>query len=174
MGLLAMVPVAGLPLALTADVLVLQVLSTSIATRIAYSYGYDARDPLEQAFVQRLVYRSFLAQAAKAKPLHDAARAAHATKGRVNWSPKLRSDHRLLAALEALLQRLGPAGSRVPVQSVAKLVPVVGVVIGAGLNSAALGAVARDAQRYCQTRFLCEKYDLPFPEALSTEPDQED
>ncbi|MET8954368.1 hypothetical protein [Streptomyces sp. NPDC004533] len=44
MGLLAMVPVAGIPVAMTADILVVQVLSTSIASRIAYSYGYDAKD----------------------------------------------------------------------------------------------------------------------------------
>ncbi|EFL19289.1 hypothetical protein [Streptomyces sp. C] len=42
MGLLAMVPVAGIPVAMTADILVIQVLSASIAARIAYSYGYDA------------------------------------------------------------------------------------------------------------------------------------
>ncbi|WP_406337688.1 EcsC family protein [Streptomyces sp. NBC_00649] len=171
MGLLAMVPVAGIPVAMTADILVVQVLSTSIAARIAYSYGYDAKDPNEQDFIQRLVQRSFMAQAAKAKPLRDAARAADAIKGRVNWSNKLRQDHRLLAALEKLMQQLGPAGSRVPVKNVAKVVPVVGILIGAGMNSAVLGRVATDAQRYCQTRFLCEKYGLPLPAALATDRD---
>lgn len=80
MGVLAMVPVAGIPVAMTADILVVQVLSTSIATQIAYSYGYDAKDPDEQAFIQRLVNRSFMAQAAKAKPIMDAANAAGALK----------------------------------------------------------------------------------------------
>ena len=172
MGLLAMVPVAGLPLALTADILVIQVLSTSIAARIAHSYGYDAKDPAEQLFIQRLVRRSFIAQAAKAEPLREAARAASAVNHRVNWSAKLRADHKLLAAMEKLLQHLGPAGARVPVQSVAKVVPVVGVLIGAGVNAAILGNVAADAQRYCQTRFLCEKYGLPLPAALAM--DRED
>ncbi|WP_405807910.1 EcsC family protein [Streptomyces sp. NBC_00210] len=171
MGLLAMVPVAGIPVALTADILVIQVLSTSIASRIAYSYGYDAKDPDEQMFIQRLVQRSFMAQAAKAAPLRDAARAADAVKGRIKWSPKLRQDHRLLAALEKLMQQLGPAGSRVPVQNVAKVVPFVGVLIGAGMNSAVLGRVAADAQRYCQTRFLCDRYGLPLPAALATDRD---
>lgn len=173
MGLLAMVPVAGIPVAITADILVIQVLSTAIASRIAYSYGYDPKDPGEQIFIQRLVRRSFVAQAAKAKPLRDAARAAEAVKNRVNWSAKLRQDHRLLAALEKLLQQLGPAGSKVPVQNVAKVLPFVGVVIGAGLNSAVLGNVAADAQRYCQTRFLCDKYGLPLPAALTTEADDD-
>jgi hypothetical protein len=174
MGLLAMVPVAGIPAAITADILVIQVLSASIASRIAYSYGYDAKDPSEQLFIERLVHRSFMAQAAKVGPLRDTARAASALKGRVRFSDKLRADHHLVAALEKLLQHLGPAGARVPVQNVAKAVPLVGVLIGAGVNSAVLGSVAADAQRYCQTRFLCEKYGLPLPAALATyeaEPD---
>lgn len=173
MGLLALVPVAGIPVAMTADILVIQVLSTSIATRIAYSYGYDAKDPQEQLFIQRLVRRSFMAQAAKAEPLRDVARAADAIKGRVRWSDKLRADHRLIAGIEKLMQQLGPAGSRVPVQNVAKVVPFVGVLIGAGMNSAILGNVAADAQRYCQTRFLCEKYGLPLPAALTTDRDDD-
>ncbi|MFI6626483.1 EcsC family protein [Streptomyces sp. NPDC050528] len=173
MGLLAMVPVAGIPVAMTADILVIQVLSTSIASRIAYSYGYDAKDPGEQIFIQRLVRRSFMAQAAKAEPLRETARAANAIKGRIKWSEKLRQDHRLLAALEKLMQQLGPTGSRVPVQNVAKVVPFVGVLIGAGMNSAVLGRVAADAQRYCQTRFLCDKYGLPLPVALATDRDDD-
>ena len=58
-------------------------------------------------------------------------------------------------------------------QNVAKVVPYVGILIGAGMNSTILGNVAADAQRYCQTRFLCEKYGMPLPTALSTDPDQE-
>lgn len=173
MGLLAMVPVAGIPVALTADILVIQVLSTSIATRIAYSYGYDAKDPSEQEFIQNLVCRSFMAQAVKARPLRDAARAGQALKGRVRWSARLRQDHRLLVAIEKLMQQLGPAGARVSVQQVAKVVPYVGVLIGAGVNSAVLGGVADDAKRYCETRFLCEKYGLPLPAALATYRDED-
>lgn len=173
MGLLAMVPVAGIPVAVTTDILVIQVLSTSIAARIAYSFGYDAKDPHEQIFIQRLVQRSFMAQAAKVQPLRETALAADAIKGRIRWSEKLRHDHRLLAALEKLMQQLGPAGSRVPVQNVAKVVPFVGVLIGAGMNSAVLGKVAADAQRYCQTRFLCDKYGLPLPAALAIDRDDE-
>ncbi|MFD6262865.1 EcsC family protein [Micromonospora chalcea] len=174
MGLLAMVPVAGIPVAMTADILVIQILSASIASRIAYSYGYDAKDPAEQLFIERLVHRSFMAQAAKVGPLRETARAASAIKDRVRWSDKLRADHRLVAALEKLLQHLGPTGARVPVQNVAKVVPFVGVLIGAGMNSAVLGSVAADAQRYCQTRFLCDKYGLPLPAALATYRDDVD
>jgi hypothetical protein len=148
-------------------------MSVSIASRIAYSYGYDAKDPAEQIFIERLVRRSFMAQAAKVEPLRDTARAADAVKGRIRWSEKLRQDHHLLAALEKLMQQLGPAGSRVPVRNVAKAVPFVGAFIGASMNSMVLGKVAADAQRYCQTRFLCDKYGLPLPAALTTDQDDD-
>lgn len=63
---------------------------------------------------RRLVRRSFIAQAAKVEPLRDAARAANAIKDRVRWSDKLRADHRLIAALEKLMQQMGPAGAEGP------------------------------------------------------------
>lgn len=173
MGALALVPIAGLPAAITADIVVIQVLSTAIAARVAYSYGFDAKDPEEQAFIQRLVRRSFLAQASKAAPLREVNHAMHAVKGRVNWSAKLRADNRLLAALEKVMKHLGPSGAHVSVQSVAKFVPVIGIVIGAGVNSTVLGNVAEDAKRYCQTRFLSEKYGLPLPAALVLDPEDE-
>lgn len=172
MGALALVPVAGIPIAITADIVVVQALSASIAARVAYSYGYDAKDPEEQEFIQRIVRRSFIAQAAKAGPIRDASRAAWAAKDRVRWSNKLRTDHRLLAALEKLMQQVGVNGGRVSVQSVAKVVPFVGIVIGAGVNAAVLGQLAEDAKRYCQTRFLSEKYELPMPTALLEEDDE--
>lgn len=167
MGVLALVPVAGIPIALTADLVVVQALSISIASRVAYSYGFDAKDPHEQEFIQRLVGRSFMAQAAKARPLGKAAQAANAAKGRIRWSPKFRADHPLLVAIEKLLQQMGPAGARVSVGSVAKVAPYIGIVIGAGFNAAILGGVAAEAKRYSQTRFLCEKYGMPMPAALS-------
>ena len=166
MGALALVPVAGIPIAITADVLVVQALSVSIAARISYSYGFDAKDPDEAEFIRRMVQRTFVAQAAKAVPMNETANAAAAIAGRQNWSAKLRADHRLIAALEKLMNQLGPAGTKVPVKSVAKALPFIGIALGAGMNSQVLRSVAADAQRYCQTRFLCEKYGLEAPESL--------
>lgn len=173
MGALALVPVAGLPLSVTADIVATQVLSVAISSRIAYSYGYDAKDPLEQEFIQRLVRRSFIAQATKVKPLKDVANAAQALKGRVRWSEKLRTNHRLVAAVEKLLLQLGPQGGRVAVETVAKVIPFIGILIGAGMNATILGNVAMDAERYSRTRFLCDKYGLPMPPALTMVDDKE-
>ncbi|MGC2997517.1 hypothetical protein ACPF8X_03685 [Streptomyces sp. G35A] len=56
-------------------------------------------------------------------------------------------------------------------RNVAKVVPFAGIPAGAGMNSAVPGKVAAEAQRYCQTRFLCDKYGLPLPAALATDRD---
>src|SRR5699024_11114085 len=174
MGALALVPIAGIPLAITADVLVVQALSVSIAARISYSYGFDAKDPDEAEFIRRMVQRTFVAQAAKAVPLNETATATAAIAGRQRWSANLRADHRIIAALESLMNQHGPAGTKVPVKSVARVLPFIGIAIGAGMNSQVLRSVAADAQRYCQTRFLSEKYGLEPPESLRQKIARED
>src|SRR5699024_1102606 len=145
MGALALVPVAGIPVAITADVLVVQALSVSIPARISYAYGFDAKDPEEAEFIRRMVQRTVVAQAAKTVPLNETANAAAANAGRQNWSAKLRADHRLIAALEKLMNQLGPAGTKVPGKSVAKALPCIGITLGAGMNSQVLRSVAADA-----------------------------
>ena len=165
MGALSLVPVAGIPASLMLDTVVVQALSTAIAARIAYSYGFDARDPVEQEFIQQLVKRAFVAQTAKVKPLVDAGRAFEAGRGRIKWSPKLREDHRLMAALEKIMKRWYPKGF-VPVKDVTRVLPGISILVGATSNSWLLGHVAHDSRRFCATRFLCEKYELDFPSAL--------
>lgn len=51
--------------------------------------------------------------------------------------------------------------------------PVVGVLIGAGMNSMVLDNMAADTERYCQTRFLSDKYGLKLPTALATDQDDD-
>lgn len=165
MGAVALVPIAGIPVSITADVVVIQAMSVAIASRVAYSYGFDAKDPDEQAFINHLVGRAFLAQAAKAKPLVDAHKAGLAIRLRIRWSDKIRTDHRVVAALEKLLAKWHPNGV-VPIQSVKKAIPFVSILLGAGSNAWLLGKVAEDTQRFCATRFLCDKYKLPMPIAL--------
>lgn len=43
LGALAMVPVGGGALVITADVVLMQILATAIATRVCYAYGFDAK-----------------------------------------------------------------------------------------------------------------------------------
>lgn len=167
LGALAMVPVAGWAGAITLDLLVTHLLTTSIAVRVCYAYGFDAKDPELQELVERMVAKSFVHQASKASTVRSASRAAAAANGRVNWSPLLRENHRLLAASERLLQQVHGV-SHVPVRHAAKVMPVVSVVVSSGTNAYVLGDVAAKAKRYAQTLFLAEKHGFALPENVAS------
>lgn len=167
LGALALVPVAGGAAAITADIVVMQVLTTAIATRVCYAYGFDAADPELRHVAERMVARSFGEQIPKASTSRSASLAAAAAKGRKKWSQKLRDDHKLLAALEKLMKQWS-GSSNIPVGKVAKGIPVVSIVTSAGTNGWVIGDVAKQARRYAQTLFLAGKYDLPLPARLAT------
>lgn len=171
-GALAMipVPVVGSLAAVTLDIVAMQVLSGAIATRVCYAYGFDASDPELRFMIDRMVLRAYRGQAPKAVAMKDAGSAFAASKGRVNWSRKLRQDHRLMAAVEKLLKQLGD-GRRVPVRSARMGMPVVAVFAGAGTNSYVLGDIARQARQYAATVFLAQKYGLALPPNLRNDID---
>ena len=166
MGALALVPVAGWAGAITLDVVVTHLLTTAIAMRVCYAYGYDAKDPELHEIVQRMVAKSFAQQAPKAGTMRSAGLAAAAAKDRTNWSKALRENHQLLAASEKLMQQLHSV-SHVPVRQAAKLLPVVSIVAASGTNAFVLGDVAVKAKRYAQTLFLAEKHGFPLPKNVA-------
>ena len=162
LGALAFVPVAGGLAAMTLDVLVVQVLSTSIATRAMHAYGFDPSTPAAEHMLSQMVSRAYAEQAAKVTTQRQAVSAAAATAGRVNWSKKLREDHRMLAAVEKLMKR-ATNGGHVPVTRAAKALPVISVVMGAGTNAHLLGSVATHSICHSQTVLLSQRYDLLLP-----------
>lgn len=168
LGSLALVPYAGGAAAITADLLVMHVLTTSIATRVAHAYGFDASLPENRQMIDRMVNRSYREQAPKAAAMWDVNAAFAAGRGRQRWSEKLRNDHRLMAALEKLMKQFG-GGKAVSVQNVVKALPVVAILAGAGTNSHVLADTAQQATAYAQTVLLSEKYGLPLPEQLQRE-----
>lgn len=172
MGALSFVPVVGSGVAIGADVVVMQLLSTAVASRAMYSYGYDARHPGEREMVERIVRRAYKVQAPKVKAVHDAAKAFDASKNRIRWSQKIRDDHRLMAAVERLMAKL--KDGKVPIEDVAKKMPYIGVVTSAGANAYVLGDIAKQGVLYSKTRFLAEKYELPLPANLHEVDDEED
>jgi hypothetical protein len=172
LGLLATVPVAGAFAALTIDVVVMHVLSTAIASRVSYAYGFDATDPAERHMVDRMVRRSYKEQASKVEALRKSRAAFQAGRGRVRWSNKLRDEHKLMSAVEKLMQQF-TGSQHIPVQRVTKAIPGIAIVTGAGANAFILGDLARQASYYGQTRFLAEKHDLELPANLAKDHDQD-
>ena len=175
-GALAMipVPVLGSVAAIGLDIIAMQALSSAIATRICNAYGYDAADPAVRQMIERMVARTYKAQGVKAGTMKKSGAAFDAAKGRVNWSQKLRDDHRLMAAVEKLLKRAGD-GKHVPVKSARMGMPVISVLAGAATNSHVLGDTARQARHYGATVLLAEKHGLRLPPNLrrSLEPEED-
>ncbi|MET8043726.1 EcsC family protein [Micromonospora sp. NPDC005215] len=172
MGVLAMVPFAGGLAAITLDMVVMHVLSTAVATRVCYAYGFDVNDSEMSHLVDRMVVRAYRNQASKVDTTRRAGAAFNVAKDRVRWSQKLRDDHRLMAAVEKLMKQFAN-GRTVPVDKVAKAMPVIAVIAGAGTNAYVLGDVVRQARRYAQTLHLAEKYGLPVPENLRHQADRD-
>jgi hypothetical protein len=172
MGVLAMVPVAGGIAAIGTDLVAMHVLSTALATRVAYSYGFDVKDDEMRQLVDRMVVRAYRNQVPKAQTAQKAGAAFNVGKARVRRSEKLLTDHKLLAAVDKLMQQFAN-GRAVPISKAAKAVPVVAVVAGAGTNAYVLGDVVHQARLYAQTLYLADKYGLPLPENLSQHDDGE-
>jgi len=172
MGVLAMIPVAGGVAAIGLDMLVMHVLSSALATRVAYSYGFDVKEEEMKHLVDRMVLRAYRNQVPKAEAVHKAGAAFHAAKGRVRRSEKLLADHKILAAVDNLTKR-SAGGKAMPIGKVAKGVPIVAVVVGASTNAYVLGDVVHQARMYAQTLYLAEKYELPLPENLQHQDDGE-
>lgn len=169
LGLVATLPVAGTGASIALDVLISHGLTTAIATRVAYSYGFDASDPDQQAFIDKMVQRAYMQQAPKVGAVREAARAAQLGAGRVRWSDKLRKDARMLAAVEKLMKQFS-SGQHIPVDKVVSKMPLIGIVTGAGFNQQMLGDVAKQARFFAATHHLAAKYDLPLPERLAAAP----
>lgn len=167
LGSLAMipVPVLGSAAAIGLDMIAMQALTGAIATRVCYSYGYDAKDPAMKHVIDRMVARAYKNQVVKAGSVKNAAAAFDAAKGRVNWSQKLREDHRLMAAVEKLLKQVGD-GKRVPVKNARMGMPLLAVLAGAATNSHVLGDTVKQARHYGATVMLAEKHGLELPRNL--------
>lgn len=169
MGALTFVPVAGSIAAIGADLVVMHVLSTAIATRAAHAYGIDPTSDAERHHLDRMVRRAWAAQLPKSGTVKSAKDAFQAGAGRVRWSEKFRNDHRIAAAMEGLLKQTGN-GKHVPIEKVVTKMPAIGVVTAAGINSTVLGSLAKSSVRYSQTIHLSNKHGLPLPPNLAQTP----
>ena len=174
LGSLAMipVPVLGSAAAIGLDLVAMQALTGAIATRVCYSYGYDAADPEMRHVVDRMVARAYKSQVVKAGSMKQASAAFSATKVRVNWSHKLRDDHRLMAAVEKLLKHVGD-GKRVPVKNARMGMPIIAVLAGAATNSHVLADTVKQARHFGATMLLAEKYGLELPANLRRDIEEE-
>ncbi|MDF8263734.1 EcsC family protein [Luteipulveratus flavus] len=156
-GGLATAPAAAVVVtAISADAAaVLGGTSRLIAQTAAY-YGYDVDRPEERIYALGVMGYCMSGQGAKNAAYVELTKLSQALARNATW--KQLNQSQVTQIIQAVFHRLG---IRLTKKKLGQAVPVVSVVIGAGMNAASLMNAATDADLLYRERFLREKYDLP-------------
>lgn len=140
--------------AMAADLAAVIGLSSRAVGQVALSYGYDPEDPTEKAFVASVVNFSMASTtAAKEAAFSDIVRLTGLLVRGKSW--KLLNETVLAQVAQTLIKA---SGKKLTQRSLGKLVPFVGVGVGAVMNFVTLDAVVDSASIAYRRRFLLEKY----------------
>lgn len=142
--------------AVAADVAAVLVGMGRIVALVAAHYGYDVREPDEQAFASGVI-----AYSAAGNPAEKAA--ALASLSRLTLQMRHQTSWRHLQPKQAdnVTQQVSVAlGFRMAKHKLAQAVPVLGAVVNGGLNARIAHTTFERAQQAYRLRFLTEKHDL--------------
>lgn len=146
--------------AVAADIAALLAGMGRVVAETGAYYGYDLKSDEEQVFALAIIaYSSAGAGAAKATALAELSRLAQMFARKATW--KALSTQPMVKVIQHIYARLG---LRLTKAGLAKAVPAVGAVVGAGMNAAALARVAEDAKFAYRMRFLMDKHGLDADE----------
>ncbi|WP_199443405.1 EcsC family protein [Umezawaea beigongshangensis] len=146
---------------MAADAAAVLMASHRAVAHVAAYYGYDLDRDDEKLFALGVLGYATASNAGKAQAYLELNKVVRGLAGRQSWMQL--EQHVVTRVVQQVYQRLG---IRLTKQKLAQAVPVVGVVIGAGLNARLLSRVVDDANHAYRRRFLQEKYGLlPAPVA---------
>ncbi len=154
-------PGAGLVLGtIAADaVAVLATMVRAIAHTAAY-YGYDTELPEEQIYAAGVLSFGLAQQGGKSAAYIELNKVVQALARRATWEQL--NKNAATGVVRVVYERLGMRLTR---EKLGQVVPVLGIVLGAGTNAHLLLRLTDDADRLYRERFLREKYDLDAPVA---------
>lgn len=145
------VAVAG---AMTGDAAVVLGLASRSVGHVSLFYGYDPEEPGEKLFVMSVVNAgTAMSASAKTAAMSDISRLTQALVRGKAWSVL---DKSIVARVSHEFAKA--FGVRFTKQSLGKVVPAAGIVIGGGFNWATLESVVDAADTAYRRRFLLEKY----------------
>ena len=142
--------------AVVADVTAVLVGMGRIVALVAAHYGYDVREPDEQAFASGVIaYAAAGNSAERAAALAALSRLTQQMMRQESW-------HELQPQqADNVLQQVSMAlGFRLAKRKLAQAVPVLGAVVNGGLNARIAQKTFERAQQAYRLRFLTEKHDL--------------
>ena len=158
---------------IAADVVGTLAASARVVAHTAAYYGYPVCGPEEELFALGVLnFSTAGTQAAKTKAFRDLAVLARLTAKGAPWVALDKF------AITQIIRRLyKQLTERLTKKKLASTLPVVGIVIGAGLNAQAVYKVADDAALAYRTRFLADKYGIDMVTllpAVASEPSDDD
>ena len=147
---------------------VLVAANRAVAHTAAY-YGYDLDHPDERLFALAVLSMGTAAETGKAAAYIELNKLVQMLARRATWE-QLRANV-VTGVVEKVFTRLG---FRITQRKLGQAVPVIGTVLGAGMNARLLSSVVDDADHIYRERFLRERYAItvePVHDAMSEDAD---
>jgi len=143
-----------------ADAVAVLAASSRVTAEIAAYYGYDVELPHERVLMAAALGVGLASQTGKAAAYQELNKLVQALARRQTWEAL--NQNVMTAVIRSVFARFGVKLSQ---KKLGQAVPVLGVVVGAGVNAATISSVADAADMIYRERFLREKYGLPDFEA---------
>jgi hypothetical protein len=153
---------------MAADALAVLVGTNRAVGHIAAYYGYDLDNPDERLFALAVLSMGTATETGKAAAYVELNKLVQALARRATWE-QLRQNvvTRVVERVFTLL------GFRITQRKLGQAIPIVGTLIGAGLNARLLSSVVDDAEHIYRERFLRDRYGLdPVTTTASPLPDE--
>jgi hypothetical protein len=164
-------PGAGVVIgAMAADAAAVLVASQRAVAHVAAYYGYDLTRPEEQMFALGVLNLGTSSDVTKAAAYLELNKLVQGLARKHTWE-QLRQN----VVTKVVEQVYAQLGIRLTQRKLGQAVPVVGVLIGAGMNAITLRRVVDDAEHAYRKRHLQEKYgiveDVPQPTVTAVRDD---
>ena len=130
--------------------------SARVTAHVGTYYGYEVCTPEEEFFaLSAMSFSNSGPQAAKLMAFQQLSVVTQQLVRRKAWAEL--NERLIVRVITEMFQRLGLVITK---RKLGQAIPIVGVVIGAGLNASYLQSVGRDAELAYRMRFLAEKHGL--------------
>jgi EcsC family protein len=149
--------------AMAADAAAVLVASQRAVAHVAAYYGYDLTRPEEQMFALGVLNLGTSSDVTKAAAYLELNKLVQGLARKHTWD-QLRQN----VVTKVVEQVYAQLGIRLTQRKLGQAVPVVGVLIGAGVNAMTLRRVVDDAEHAYRKRHLQEKYGIVDDVLLST------
>lgn len=160
-------PGAGLVVGtLAADAVAVLVGANRAVAHVAAYYGYDVRQPEERLIALGVLGLGTAIGASKAAAYIQLNKLVQQLARRAAWQQLRKSA--VTKVVEQVFLRLGV---RLTQRKLGQAVPVLGVVIGAGLNATLLRTIVDDAEHVYRERYLRDRYGLEVSMPLADDGD---